>query len=102
MQGGNNYWPSAYSQKTKLLYIPALTSCNEVTLDPSLSSVAGGWKGATFKDIERYETDLIAADPFTGEIKKKVRVPYPNYSGALATGRRPRVHGLHRRNVRGL
>ena len=25
--GGNNYWPSAYSQKTKLLYMPALTPC---------------------------------------------------------------------------
>ena len=25
------------------------------------------------------------ADPFTGEIKKKVHIPYPNNSGALAT-----------------
>ncbi len=25
--GGNNFWPSAYSQKTKLIYIPALTAC---------------------------------------------------------------------------
>ena len=25
--GGNNYWPSSYSPKTKLLYIPALTAC---------------------------------------------------------------------------
>ena len=24
--GGNNYWPSSYSPKTKLLYIPALTA----------------------------------------------------------------------------
>ena len=24
--------------------------------------------------------------PFTGDVKKRVRVPYPNYSGALATG----------------
>ena len=36
MSGGNNYWPAAYSQKTKLIYIPAMSSCNEVTLDPSL------------------------------------------------------------------
>jgi alcohol dehydrogenase (cytochrome c) len=86
MQGGNNYWPSAYSQKTKLLYIPALTSCNSVTLDPKLSSAEGGWKGATFKDIERYETDLIAADPVTGETKFKTHIPLPNFSGALATG----------------
>jgi alcohol dehydrogenase (cytochrome c) len=86
MSGGNNYWPAAYSQKTKLLYIPSNTSCNEVTLDPSLSSKAGDWKGAKFRHIERTETDMIAADPFTGEIKKKVRFPYPNNSGALTTG----------------
>ena len=86
MSGGNNYWPAAYSQKTKLLYIPSMSSCNEVTLDPKLSTKAGDWKGATFKNIERNETDLIVADPFTGEVKTKVRIPYSNNSGALATG----------------
>jgi alcohol dehydrogenase (cytochrome c) len=86
MSGGNNYWPAAYSPKTKLMYIPAMSSCNEVTLDPKLSNKAGDWKGATFRNIERNETDMIVADPFTGDVKKKVRVPYPNNSGALATG----------------
>ncbi len=85
MSGGNNFWPSSYSPKTKLMYIPAMTSCNEVTLDPSLSSKAGDWKGATFRHIERNESDLIAADPLTGEIKQRIHVPYPNNSGALAT-----------------
>ena len=85
MSGGNNYWPAAYSPKTKLLYIPSMSSCNEVTLDPKLSNKAGDWKGATFRNIERNETDMIVADPFTGDVKKKVRVPYPNNSGALAT-----------------
>jgi alcohol dehydrogenase (cytochrome c) len=86
MQGGNNYWPAAFSQKTRLLYIPSSASCNELTLDTSLSNKAGDWKGAKFRDIERNETDLVVADPFTGEVKRRVRVPYPNYSGALATG----------------
>jgi alcohol dehydrogenase (cytochrome c) len=85
MQGGNNFWPAAYSRKTRLLYIPSAASCNEVTLDPSLSNKAGDWKGAKFRDIERNESDMIIADPLTGEVKKRVRIPYPNYSGALAT-----------------
>jgi alcohol dehydrogenase (cytochrome c) len=85
MSGGNNFWPSSYSPKTKLMYIPAITSCNEVTLDPSLSNKAGDWKGATFRHVERNESDLIAADPLTGEVKKRVHIPYPNNSGALAT-----------------
>ncbi len=33
--GGNNYWPSSYSPKTRLLYIPALTACSDVTIDTS-------------------------------------------------------------------
>jgi alcohol dehydrogenase (cytochrome c) len=85
MNGGNNFWPPAYSPKTKLIYIPALTSCNQLTLDPSLSNKAGGWKGATFKHIERNESDLIAADPLTGDIKKRIHISYPDQSGALAT-----------------
>ncbi|HEY7301320.1 MAG TPA: PQQ-binding-like beta-propeller repeat protein [Xanthobacteraceae bacterium] len=86
MSGGNNYWPSAYSRKTRLLYIPAMSSCNELTLDPNLSNKAGDWKGATFHNIERNESDVIVADPLTGEIKKKVHIAYPDNSGALATG----------------
>src|SRR5712675_489343 len=85
MSGGNNYWPTAYSPRTKLVYIPAMSSCNEVTLDPNLSNKAGDWKGATFRHIERNESDMIVADPLTGEIKHKVHVPYPNNSGALTT-----------------
>jgi alcohol dehydrogenase (cytochrome c) len=75
MSGGNNYWPAAYSPKTGLMYIPAMSSCNEVTLDPKLSNKAGDWKGATFRNIERNESDMIVADPLTGEVKKKLRIP---------------------------
>jgi alcohol dehydrogenase (cytochrome c) len=85
MSGGNNFWPSSYSPRTKLMYIPAITSCNEVTLDPTLSNKAGDWKGATFRHIERNESDLIAADPLTGEVKKRIHIPYPDNSGALST-----------------
>jgi len=84
--GGNNFWPSAFSQKTKLLYIPTATACTELTQRPELSNKANDWKGGSYRDIERIESDLIVADPLTGEIKKRIHVPYPNYSGALTTG----------------
>jgi alcohol dehydrogenase (cytochrome c) len=86
MGGGNNFYPASYSARTRLIYIPSMSSCNQVTLDPSLSNKAGDWKGAAFKHIERNESDIIVADPLTGEIKKKVHIPYPNNSGVLATG----------------
>jgi alcohol dehydrogenase (cytochrome c) len=85
--GGNNFWPSAYSPRTKLLYVPALTNCAMVTQDPKLSvrtadEMRGGPRAST---NERYETDMLAIDPFSGETKLKTHVPYPNYAGALAT-----------------
>jgi alcohol dehydrogenase (cytochrome c) len=83
--GGNNFWPSTYSVKTRLIYIPTATPCVVVTQDPALSNKASDWKGGTYKQTERFESELTAADPFTGEIKKSVRIPYPNYSGTLST-----------------
>jgi alcohol dehydrogenase (cytochrome c) len=85
MSGGNNFWSASYSPKTKLLYIPSASSCNEVSLDPALSNKAGDWKGATFRHIERNESDIIVADPFSGEVKKRIHSAYPNNSAALAT-----------------
>jgi alcohol dehydrogenase (cytochrome c) len=84
--GGNNYFPSAYSQKTKLIYIPALSNCEEISIDTNKHSKTTGWNGGNFKTSERYESDLTAVDPITGEIKGKAHMKYPNYSGALATG----------------
>ena len=84
--GGNNYWPSAYSPKTKLVYIPALTNCEDVSIDTAKHSKERGWNGGAFKTAERYESNLTAMDPVTGEIKKNVHLPYPNYAGALTTG----------------
>ena len=84
--GGNNYWPSSYSQKTKLMYVPALSNCEEIAIDTAKHSKATGWSGGSFKNFERYESNLTAIDPLTGEVKNNAHLRYPNYSGALSTG----------------
>jgi alcohol dehydrogenase (cytochrome c) len=84
--GGNNYWPSSYSPQTKLLYIPALTACTTIAIDPDKHSKEKGWNGGNSSTTERFESNLTAVDPVTGEIKKNTHLPYPNYSGTLATG----------------
>ncbi len=84
--GGNNYWPSSYSPQTKLLYIPALTACTTIAIDPQKHSKEKGWNGGNSSTTERFESNLTAIDPVTGEIKKNVHLAYPNYSGTLATG----------------
>jgi alcohol dehydrogenase (cytochrome c) len=84
--GGNNYWPSSYSPKTKLLYIPAMTACMAVAVDREKHTKERGWNGGSYTSEERIESNLTAVDPTTGEIKKNVHLRYPNYSGTLATG----------------
>jgi alcohol dehydrogenase (cytochrome c) len=83
--GGNNYWPSSYSPNTKLLYIPAVTACVSVSIDREKHNKERGWNGGLSRTDERYESNLTAVDPTTGEIKKNVHLQYPNYSGTLAT-----------------
>jgi len=86
--GGNNYWPSSYSPNTKLLYIPAVTACVNVAIDREKHTKERGWNGGLSQTDERYESNLTAVDPLTGEVKKSVHLRYPNYSGTLATGGR--------------
>jgi alcohol dehydrogenase (cytochrome c) len=84
--GGNNYWPSSYSQRTKLLYIPAVSNCVDIAIDREKHSKERGWNGGLVHTADRWESNLTAADPLTGEVRKSVHLRYPNYSGTLATG----------------
>ena len=77
---------ASYSPKTKLLYIPSRPTCNEVTMTPEqLRSPTGAMLGGGIKLLTRTESEIVVADPFTGEVKNRVRAPFPNYSAALTT-----------------
>jgi alcohol dehydrogenase (cytochrome c) len=86
--GGNNFWPSSYSPKTKLLYVPALTGCMSIEVQRNqvnfLDSIRV-WAGGRASSDERFESNLTAVDPLSQEIRKNVHLPYPNNSGTLAT-----------------
>jgi alcohol dehydrogenase (cytochrome c) len=84
--GGNNHWSASYSRRTKLLYIPSMSSCSASTLDPDVLINANGvMAGGATKYTERNESEIVVVDPFTGEIKKKIHKAYPNHSAALTT-----------------
>ena len=83
--GGNNYFPSSYNQRTKLIYIPALTACVDIAIDREKHNKEKGWNGGLSTTTERWESNLTAVDPLTGEVKKSVHLKYPNYSGTLST-----------------
>jgi alcohol dehydrogenase (cytochrome c) len=84
--GGNNFWPSSFSPRTGLLYIPALSTCSTITIDREKHNKEKGWTGGNVQAAsERAEGDMIAADPTTGEIRKTAHLRYSNVSGALTT-----------------
>jgi alcohol dehydrogenase (cytochrome c) len=83
--GGNNFWPSSYSPKTKVIYIPALDACETVVDDHAPRIKGKRWIAGSDTLTERLESNLTAVDPVTGEIKKNVHFRYPNASGTLAT-----------------
>jgi alcohol dehydrogenase (cytochrome c) len=85
-EGGNNYWSASYSPRTKLIYIPSRPTCDEVTMTPDqLRSSTGSMPGGGIRFFARTESEIVVADPFTGEVKHRLRSTYPNYSAALTT-----------------
>ena len=84
LSGGNNYFPPSYSKRTKLMYIPSMSHCNESTLDEEAIK-KGIYFSRISKQIERNQSDLVVSDPLTGEVKKRVRSIWPNVSGVLTT-----------------
>src|SRR5215470_12239312 len=68
--GGNNFWPSSYNPRTKLIYIPSMSGCMTVSVDRTKHNAERGWQGGEWTSSERFETDLIAMDPITQEVKK--------------------------------
>jgi alcohol dehydrogenase (cytochrome c) len=85
MSGGNNYFPPSYSKKTGFVYIPTMSMCNEVTMDQEAIK-KGTYFSRTFKNTARTESDLVMADPVTGEVKKRAHSIYQNTSGVVTTG----------------
>ena len=82
--GGNNYWPSSYSPKTKTLYIPSVEGCSDITPDHS-AHVKGKFAGGTYVNPERLTSSIVLVDPATGEQKARKDLPYPNSAGVLTT-----------------
>jgi alcohol dehydrogenase (cytochrome c) len=85
-EGGNNYWSASYSARTKLLYIPSRPTCIEATVTPDqLRAPTGAMLGGRFNAFARTESEIVVADPLTGEVKTRLRSTYPNFSAALST-----------------
>ena len=103
MQGGNNYWPTAYSPKTRLLYIPSIVIVQrgDARHDAVHQDTATGRAPSSGTSSA---TKPISSSPIrlTGDVKKKVHVPVSELQRRAHDRRRPDLHRLFRRHVRGL
>ena len=56
-----------------------------MTPDQLRNPETGSMLGGGIRYFARTESDITVADPFTGEVKNRVLVPYPNFSAVLTT-----------------
>jgi alcohol dehydrogenase (cytochrome c) len=82
--GGNNFWSAAYSPRTKLLYIPELEGCTNITRDQT-RHVRGKFDGGDFGYDGRLSSGIAVVDPANGTLRQRKPMPYANTAGALAT-----------------
>jgi alcohol dehydrogenase (cytochrome c) len=82
--GGTNFWPASYSRSSSLLYIPTHEGCSQITVDTSahVKGRFGGGRGGADGNVTG---GLVMLDPATGELKKRVDLPYPDSAGVLST-----------------
>jgi len=94
LQGGVNFWPSAYSPELKLAYGASIEACSAVVVkgkpdEETYKEFRGEgefWLGGGFATDGKASGSLAAIDVATGEAAKKVPLEYPNYSGLVVTG----------------
>ena len=68
------------------MYIPSRPTCSETTMTHDrLRNPTGLMLGGDARYLARTESEIVVADPFTGEVKNRVRSSYPNFSAALTT-----------------
>src|SRR5260370_25204762 len=56
-----------------------------MTPDQLRNPTTGSMLGGGIRMLERTDSEIVVADPFTGEVKDRVRASYPNFSAALTT-----------------
>ena len=81
VHGGTNFWPPAYSQKTKLLYIAGNEGCANIMPDQT-AHVQGKFGGGGYVNEARITSSLVVVDPASGEVKTRKEQPYPATTAA--------------------
>ena len=74
--GGSNFWPATYSERTRLIYIPEIEGCANITREAK-PPVKGNFTGGGNTPEEAVTSGLVMVDPATNEVKKRMSCPIP-------------------------
>ena len=78
--------PAGEKGRLVIEQISSRPTCDEATMTPDqLRSSTGSMPGGGVRYFARTESEIVVADPFTGEVKRRLRSTYPNFSAALTT-----------------
>lgn len=88
IQGGVNYWPSAYDPITGVAFAAGIEGCENITAESKAASdVKPGpiFTGGSSADSGKQTGSVFSYDVATGKQIAKHQLPYPNYSGVALT-----------------
>jgi alcohol dehydrogenase (cytochrome c) len=85
IQGGVNYFPTSYSQRTHLSYGGGIEACSFVTVDPLNDNSGDFWLGGKYANAEDVKGSLTAMDPSTGKKAAQLSTDHGITSGVTAT-----------------
>jgi alcohol dehydrogenase (cytochrome c) len=85
IQGGVNFFPTTYSERTHLSYGGGIEACSDVTPDPSNDASGLYWLGGTFANAEDVKGSVTAMDPSSDKKTAQLSLPHAIYSGVTST-----------------
>jgi alcohol dehydrogenase (cytochrome c) len=92
LNGGTNWFPTAYSPRTNRLYGSSIEGCHEFTgtnmdvkVAEGLQPGGDGWGGMSSKRLGTTTGSVYAIDVATGTVAAKRATTFANISGVLAT-----------------
>ncbi|PPQ27553.1 pyrroloquinoline quinone-dependent dehydrogenase [Rhodopila globiformis] len=85
IQGGVNFFPTSYSERTHMSYGGGLEGCSSVTVNPSNDASGAFWLGGAYSNAEVVKGAVTVMDPASGRKVAQENLPHAIYSGVTTT-----------------
>jgi alcohol dehydrogenase (cytochrome c) len=85
IQGGVNFFPTTFSERTHQSYGGGIEGCSNITVDPSNDASGYFWLGGASVNAEQVRGSVTAMDPSAGKKLAQQTLPHAVYSGVTST-----------------